>query len=271
MPTGLSFAKRNCAFIGLDMHFSLNIEKSPVFPPVFALTMVMLCASGALSFPSARAADVYPRYEMRHVHDPDGTGKFYMGREIAQVMDPSGMPWLERPEREAEEQPNVVLDALQLRGGETVVDFGAGSGYYTFRLARAVGPKGTVLAADIEMKMLNYIRQRAARENLTNVGLLRTTETDPKLPPNRIDIVLLVDVYHELEFPYEVMSKIRGALKPKGRVVLVEFREEDPAVAIKAVHKMSEEQAIKEMDAVGLRHVGTVQSLPLQHLMIFRK
>jgi ubiquinone/menaquinone biosynthesis C-methylase UbiE len=230
-----------------------------------SITVLLACIFFATY---SQAADS-PRYETRRNHDPDGIGKFYMGREIAQVMGPGGMLWLERPERIEEEKPDLVIEALQLKGGETVVDFGAGSGYYTFRLAKAVGPRGAVIAADIEPKMLEFIRQRAVRENLTNVGLMNTTETDPKLPANRIDLVLLVDVYHELSFPYEVMSKIRTALKPKGRVVLIEFREEDDAVAIKPVHKMSERQAIKEMKAVGLRHVETVNTLPIQHLMIF--
>jgi ubiquinone/menaquinone biosynthesis C-methylase UbiE len=217
---------------------------------------------------AALAAD---RYETRLVHDPDGTAKFYMGREIAQVMGPGGMLWLERPEREDEEQPTRVIEALGLKGGETVVDFGAGSGYYTFRLAQAVGPKGAVIAADIEPKMLEFIRQRAARENMTHVGLVQTTATDPKLPANRIDWVLFVDVYHELSHPYEVMTKIRDSLKPGGRVALVEYRKEDPAVRIKEVHKMSEEQIIKELTAVGLRYVETVRTLPIQHLVIFAK
>jgi SAM-dependent methyltransferase len=219
----------------------------------------------------AVAAELSPHYEIHRVHDPDGTGKFYMGREIAQVMGPGGMPWLERPEREEEERPTLVLDSLQLKGGETVADFGAGSGYYTFRLAKIVGPRGAVLAVDIEPKMLEFIRQRAARENLTNIGLVQSTELDPKLPRNRVDVVLLVDVYHELSFPYEVMSKIRDALKPNGRVVLVEFRGEDPAVLIKPVHKMTEAQAVKEMQAVGLKHIETIETLPIQHLLVFGK
>jgi ubiquinone/menaquinone biosynthesis C-methylase UbiE len=231
---------------------------------------VALVIGTLLAATNTHAVDT-PRYETRRIHDPDGIGKFYMGREIAKVMGPGGVLWLERPERIEEEKPELVIEALQLKGGETVVDFGAGSGYYTFRLAKAVGPRGAVIAADIEPKMLEFIRQRAVRENLTNVGLMNTTEMDPKLPANRIDLVLLVDVYHELSFPYEVMSKIRTALKPQGRVVLIEFREEDAAVAIKPVHKMSERQAIKEMKAVGLRHVETVNTLPIQHLMIFEK
>ncbi len=210
-------------------------------------------------------------YECRSIHDLNGIGKFYMDREIAQVMGPGGMAWLERDTREAEEQSTTLLDALQIKAGETVVDFGAGSGYFTFRLAKLVRPHGSVLAVDIEPKMLMFIRKRAVRENLTNVGLIQATETDPKLPIGRVDLVLMVDVYHELNFPYEVMSKIRAALKPGGRVALVEYRKEDPAVMIKAVHKMSEEQIVKEMSAVGLKHVTTIETLPLQHLAIFIK
>jgi precorrin-6B methylase 2 len=220
---------------------------------------------------SYACSDPTAHYQLRDEHDINGTGKFYLGRELAQVMGPGGIIWLERPEREAEEQPTLVLNALQLKGGETVVDFGAGSGYYTFKLARAVGPRGTVLAVDVEPKMLEFIRKRAARENLTNVGLLQSTATDPRLPVNRIDLLLMVDVYHELEFPYEVMRKIHTALKPGGRVALVEFRKEDPAVMIKGVHKMTEAQMINEMAAVGLTYVETVNTLPLQHLAIFRK
>lgn len=210
-----------------------------------------------------------PRYETRSQHDPDGIGKFYMGREIAAVMGPAGIPWLERETREAEERPDLMLDALQLKGGEIVADFGAGSGYHTFKLARLVGPKGTVVAVDVEPKMLAFIRQRAARENLSNVGLIQSTTKEPRLPPNRFDLILLVDVYHELEFPYEVARNLREALRPTGRIALVEFRKEDPAVPIKELHKMSEEQIIRELVAAGLKHLETVHTLPLQHLAIF--
>jgi precorrin-6B methylase 2 len=220
---------------------------------------------------SYACGDPAARYQLRDEHDINGLGKYYMGREIAQVMGPGGIVWLERAERDQEEQPALAVDALQLKGGETVVDFGAGSGYYTFKLARAVGPRGTVLAVDVEPKMLDFIRKRAARENLTNVGLLQSTASDPRLPTNRVDLLLMVDVYHELEFPYEVMRKIHAALKPGGRVALVEYRKEDPKVMIKGVHKMTEAQMINEMAAVGLSHVETVRTLPLQHLAIFRK
>lgn len=211
------------------------------------------------------------RYRWNKNHDPDGIGKFFMGREIAQVMGPGGILWLERPERVDEEQPALLIEALQLKGGESVADLGAGSGYHTFMLADAVGPKGTVLAVDIEQKMLDFIRARAAREQRYNVGLVRSSEADPRLPLGRMDLVLLVDVYHELSMPIEVMTNVRAALKPDGRVALVEFRSEDSALMIKPLHKMSEQQIVKEMTALGFKHLETVNSLPIQHVVIFGK
>ena len=210
-------------------------------------------------------------YEIRAVHDPHGIGKFYMGREIARVMGPGGISWLDRPEREEEEHPRVVIDALGLRCGEFVADLGAGSGFFTFRLAPKVCKSGKVLAVDIQDEMLETIRERAARLHVTNVEEVKGTATDPKLPANALDLVLMVDVYHELEFPYEVMTKVRAALKPNGRVVFIEYRKEDLRVAIKELHKMSLEQLQKEMRAVGLVPVRTVETLPSQHIAMFKK
>jgi ubiquinone/menaquinone biosynthesis C-methylase UbiE len=212
-----------------------------------------------------------PLYETRATHDQNGTGKFYMGREIAQVMGPGGIPWLDRPEREDEEKPSVVLDALKLRGGETVADLGAGSGYFTFRIAPKVGSAGKVLAVEIQDEMLQTIRQRAQALKVTNVEAVKGSETDPNLPVKGVDLVLMVDVYHELAYPFEVMTKIREALKPGGRVVFVEYRKEDPDVPIKEVHKMSVEQVKREMNAVGLAHLQTLETLPWQHILVFEK
>jgi ubiquinone/menaquinone biosynthesis C-methylase UbiE len=212
-----------------------------------------------------------PLYETRAIHDQNGTGKFYMGREIAQMMGPSGIPWLDRPEREDQEKPSVVLDALKLRGGETVADLGAGSGYFTFRIAPRVGRAGKVLAVEIQDEMLQTIRQRAQALKVTNVEAVKASETDPNLPVNRVDLVLMVDVYHELAYPFEVMTKIREALKPGGRVVFVEYRKEDPNVRINEVHKMSVEQVKREMKVIGLAHAKTLETLPLQHILIFEK
>ncbi|WP_263379872.1 class I SAM-dependent methyltransferase [Granulicella paludicola] len=212
-----------------------------------------------------------PFYEARAKHDPDGTGMFYMGREIAQVMGAGGIAWLDRSQRDTEEHPAEVLAALHLRPGEVVADLGAGSGYFTFRMVPQVGETGKVIAVDVQDEMLQTLHQRAAAMKVTNVEVVKGTETDPHLPPGAVDLVLMVDVYHELAYPREVMERVRESLKPKGRVVFVEYRKEDPEVQIKEVHKMSVYQLEKEMNAVGLVRVRTVETLPLQHIVIFQK
>jgi len=250
------------------------------------ITLILaLIAAGALSgrtgvliaFPAvlapAQASDSPDpsRYETRTAHDPNGTGRFYMGREIAQVMGPGGMDWLDRPEREAEEHPAEVIDALNLHGGEVVADLGAGSGYFAFRIAPKLGNSGKVLAVDIQDEMLETIRRRARDLKVTNVEEVKGSATDPHLPRDGVDIVLMVDVYHELAFPYEIMTQVCEGLKPDGRVVFVEYRKEDPRVPIKEVHKMSVMQLEKEMNAVGLARVQTIETLPSQHIVIFAK
>jgi ubiquinone/menaquinone biosynthesis C-methylase UbiE len=218
---------------------------------------------------TAHAEPLGQRYEHRAAHDADGTAKFYLGREIAQVMGPGGILWLERAERESEEQPQLVIDALEIKPGQTIADLGAGSGYYSFRIAPLVGPAGKVLAIDIEPRMLEAIAERARREHVGNVATVHSSAQDPNLAPGSVDLLFMVDVYHELEYPYEMMTKVRAALKRGGRVALVEYRGEDPDVLIKPLHKMSERQVRREMQAAGFRHVKTVRTLPLQHLIIF--
>jgi len=211
-----------------------------------------------------------PLYETRDRHDPNGIGKFYLGREIAHVMGAAAIPWLERPERESEEQPAKLMAALDLKETDVVADVGAGSGYYTFRIAPKV-PKGRVLAVDIQAKMLDTLKKKAAELKITNVETVLGTEKDPKLPEKGVDLVLMVDVYHEFAYPYEMMVAIRKSLKPGGRVVFVEFRKEDPKVPIKEVHKMSEAQIKKEMEVVALKWDKTVGTLPWQHVAVFRR
>jgi predicted methyltransferase len=194
-----------------------------------------------------------------------------MGREIAQVMGPGGIEWLDRREREEEEHPSQVLKALNLHPGEVVADIGAGSGYFTFRMAPKVGPAGKVLAVEVQDAMLQTLRTRTAEKKITNVEVIRATETNPQLPVSGVDLVLFVDVYHELAYPFEVMTKVREALKPEGRVAFVEYRKEDPSVPIKEAHKMSVQQLEKEMNAVGLVRVRTVETLPQQHIVFFGK
>lgn len=194
-----------------------------------------------------------------------------MGREIAQVMGPGGLEWLERSERDTEEHPSEVLSALQIHRGDVVADLGAGSGYFTFRMAPLVGEGGKVFAVDVQDEMLRTLKERATAMKARNVEVVKGSELDPHLPLGAVDLVLMVDVYHEMAYPYEVMRKIRESLKPEGRVAFVEYRKEDATVPIKEVHKMSGQQLDKEMNAAGLRRVKTVETLPLQHILIFEK
>lgn len=212
-----------------------------------------------------------PLYEYRAPTSPDGTGKFYCGREIAQVMSHAGADWLERPERETEEAPDQAVAALELQPGQMVADFGAGTGYFTWRLARAVGPTGRVFAVDIQPEMLDRLRANLAARGVTNVHTVLATEQDPRLPAASLDLVLLADVYHELAWPHEVLTALCRALKPGGRVAFVEYRAEDPAVPIKPLHKMSEAQILREAAPHPLEWVMSMRSLPWQHLVIFRK
>jgi protein-L-isoaspartate O-methyltransferase len=212
-----------------------------------------------------------PRYETRADHDPNGIGKFYMGREIAQVMGHQAAGWLERPEREEEEQPARLLKALRLKSGDVVADVGAGTGYHAFRMARLVGPRGKVLAVDIQEEMLDIIRRRMKRDKVANVEPVLGAEADPRLPAAAVDLILMVDVYHEFARPYEMTQALVRALKPGGRLVFVEFRLEDPDVPIKRVHKMSTRQVLKEMRPHPLRHLRTLDVLPWQHIIVFEK
>ena len=241
------------------------------------LAVVLLAALSGLTWgqtgdkPAKPAQPAKLRYQYKSDHIPHGIGKFYMGREIAQVMGHQGAGWLERPEREVEEQPSKLLEMLKLKPGEVVADIGAGSGYHTVRMAKLVGPKGKVYAVDIQPEMLAIIRNRVKKLKLTNVTPVRGTTTDPKLPASSIDLILLVDVYHEFSHPYEMTQAMVKALKPGGRMVFVEFRLEDPNVPILLLHRMSEKQVLKEMAPHPLRHARTLESLPWQHVIIFER
>jgi SAM-dependent methyltransferase len=211
-----------------------------------------------------------PRYEYHKDHDPDGIGKFYMGREIAQVMGHLAADWLERPERELEEAPSKLLKALDLKPTDVVADIGCGSGYLTFPIARLV-PQGKVYAVDIQQEMLDLVKQRMKFFNLKNVEPVLGEEANPKLPDNSVDLILMVDVYHEFSQPYEMTEAMVKTLKPGGRLVFVEYRLEDPNVPIKLLHRMAERQVRKEMEPHALKHVKTLGMLPRQHIIIFEK
>lgn len=193
------------------------------------------------------------------------------GREYAWPMGLGGAPWLDREEREAEEAPTRALAIMKVAPGSSVADIGAGSGYFTERLARLVGPTGKVYAADIQQGMLDLLRARIARERLTNVSLILSAPADPKLPAQSIDLALMVDVYHELHDPQAVLGHIRDALKPGGRLVLVEYKGEDPSIPILPSHKMTVAQAKLEVETEGFVLTTTDSSLPRQHVLIFTK
>jgi SAM-dependent methyltransferase len=195
----------------------------------------------------------------------------YMGREIAQTMHYTGAEWLTRESREREEDCTTMLKQLNLKPGQTVVDFGCGNGFYTLKMAKLVAPNGKVLAVDIQPEMLDLLRQRAKDEKLDNIEEVLCTATDPKLPAGKCDLILVVDVYHECSNPPDVLAGLRKALAPHGRVALVEFRGEDPKVPIKPLHKMTKEQILKEWPANGFKLVDQFVGLPWQHLMFFER
>ena len=209
-------------------------------------------------------------YEQRSVHDPNGIGRFYFGREIASVMGHEGADWLERPDREETEMPGRVVDEMQLQPTSVVADIGAGTGYFTFRIAPRV-LKGRVYAVDIQKEMLAIIARKRESLGLGNVVTIRGSEKDVHLPAGTLDVVLLVDAYHEFAWPREMMTSIASSLKRSGRVVLIEYRAEDPSVPIKKVHKLSVAQAKIELAAAGLLWKETRSFLPYQHFMIFEK
>ncbi|SHI57412.1 Ubiquinone/menaquinone biosynthesis C-methylase UbiE [Hymenobacter daecheongensis DSM 21074] len=209
-------------------------------------------------------------YESRPPADPNGISRYYLGRQIAHVMGHEGADWLERSGRQQEEGTDILLRELKLKPTDVVADLGAGTGYFTFRISPLV-PKGRVLAVDIQPEMIAALKASKDRAKITNVEPVLGTVQNPNLPAKSVDLVLIVDAYHEFDHPREMMRAVRASLTPTGRVALVEYRAEDPKVPIKRIHKMSVEQARKEMAAVGLEFVESVESLPQQHLLFFKR
>ena len=193
------------------------------------------------------------------------------GRRYAGVMSADGAPWLTRPEREEEEQPDRALDDIGIVKGSTVADIGSGSGAITWRLAERVGPAGKVYANDIQARMLELLRQNMAQRKIANVETVLGAVDDPKLPPSSIDLELMIDVYHEFSHPQEMLRHLRESLKPDGRMVLLEFRGEDPAIPILPAHKMTVAMVKAEVEPEGFRLDKTIETLPRQHILIFKK
>jgi SAM-dependent methyltransferase len=252
----------------------MGTKNNPSFPLrviiLIGVILLGLMLSGwRIQLPKA-VAESGSVYEERVVHSADGIGKFYMGREIAKVMGHTEALWLERPSREVTEQPQQVIDALDLKLTDVVADMGAGTGYFSFRISPKV-PQGKVLAVDIQPEMIDIMNFLKKENKITNVEPILGSVTNSNLPDDTVDLALMVDAYHEFEYPREVMEGVVRSLKPGGRVVLVEYRRENPLIPIKALHKMTQNQARKEMKAVGLRWRETKNFLPQQHLMVFEK
>ncbi len=227
---------------------------------------------GTASFAVEKSTNAVPFvYETRAEHDRDGIGKFFMGREIAHVMGHQGADWLERPEREAEENSELMVASLKLKSGESVADIGAGTGYISRKLSKKVGEKGIVYAVEIQQEMLDILTNKAVQAGVHNIKPILGTVTDTKLPASSVDTILLVDVYHEFDFPFEMAQAMCAALKPGGRIVFVEYRGEDPKVPIKPVHKMTVAQLRKEMALHPLKWKETMEVLPRQHIVVFTK
>jgi len=235
-----------------------------------ALRLMLLTAL----LPGIRAQEqqTTPVYEVRASHDENGIGKFFMGREIAQVMGHQGADWLERPEREEEERTDALISALKFHKGEVVADIGCGTGYISRKIAAKTGATGIIYGVEIQHEMLDELTKRMTKAGVSTVKPVLGTTTDPKLPPGSCDTMILVDVYHEFDFPFEMIRQMIGGLKTGGRIVFVEYRKEDPAVPIKEIHKMSEAQVKKEMTAhPQLEYAETIATLPRQHIIVFRK
>jgi ubiquinone/menaquinone biosynthesis C-methylase UbiE len=257
----------------------------------FAIALLALTLVGPLTDPvnvhaqgTGVPASPAPKAKSGPTQDKTKTGKaparpkarreragFYMGRRIADVMSWEGVEWLFRETRVMEEQPAAMLDALKIPPGSTVADVGAGAGYHTIPLARRVGPEGTVLATDVQPEMLRMLKQRAQAEGASNVKPLLCSQRDTKLPDGKVDLVLMVDVYHECSDPEATLLGLHKALRPGGRLVLVEFRGEDPEVPIKPEHKMTVKQVRREVEPQGFTFKTSLEFLPWQHVIIFEK
>ena len=211
----------------------------------------------------------HPGYQFRAA-SKDGTGKFFLGREISHVMGHQAISWLERSNRPAEEDPDKALALLDLPVDTVIADIGAGSGYHTFRLAKML-PRGEVIAVDIQPEMLTFLTEKRQKLGVNNVRTQLGTVKSVNLPAGSIDAALMVDAYHEFSYPFEMARSLYQALRPGGQIFLLEYRAEDPQIPIKPLHKMTEAQAIAEWETAGFQHVGTKPDLPWQHLLVFQK
>lgn len=234
--------------------------------PLISLFSIMFSLIAATTSFAAE----HPGYIEAPERRTTGIGKFYMGREISFVMGHQAAAWLNRPERIQEEMPDEVVANMNLDANHVVADIGAGSGYFSFRIAKLV-PQGKVMSVDIQQEMLDIIAERKVADSVSNIEGVLGQIDDPNLAPNSIDAAIMVDAYHEFSHPFEMINGLYTALKPGGRLFFLEYRGEDASVPIRPLHKMTEEQVVKEMGVFGLEWTDTLDFLPWQHMMVFTK
>ena len=244
----------------------MGFENMKILFTLFCLTLSFISCNGQNLQQAQTTNSVYTF----KTPDRDGTGKVYMGREIASVMSFSGKNWLERASRPEEENTALAIKNLPVNKTSVVADIGAGSGYYTFRIAEVV-PEGKVYAVEIQEEAIKYLKARSKELGFDNVETIRGSERSPNLPSNSIDLAIMVDVYHELLYPQEVLQEIKKSLKPDGKLLLIEYRGEDPKVNIKPLHKMTVEQVTKELEANGYKLTLNGQFMNIQHFLVFEK
>ena len=241
--------------------------KADLNKPTFAKTsQAIIVVSKAIIKPATSVDTVYT-YGKASV---DGTGKFYLGREISHVMGAGGASWLERAEREKEEGTALVLKKLPITSTSVVADIGAGTGYYSFRIAKLV-PQGKVYAVELQDELIGYLNREALTKSTKNVSVVKGSGQSPNLPDTSIDLAIMVDVYHELAYPHEMMQNIFKALKPGGKLLLLEYKLEDTSIPIKELHKMSVKQVDKEMKMNGFKKSSYNGDLPIQHYLLYQK
>jgi SAM-dependent methyltransferase len=231
---------------------------------------LLVCCVQPVTFQISFAQSTSDSSYTWHTASPGGIGKFYLGREIAHVMGSSNAVWLDRSSRPSEENTQLAIDKITLPATATIADIGAGTGYYTFRLATKV-PKGKVYAVEIQDEMIRALNNKKKQLNSTNVEVIKGTITSPNLPVNSVDLAVMVDVYHELEYPVEVLASIKKSLKKDGQLLLIEYKGEDPSVAIRPLHKTTVAQLNKELGANGFKLVYDGEFLPIQHFLLYKK